>query len=176
MLRSLTQSSLAQRSLPHRSAARTMGRKAVSPWIAWVLLLAFAVALSAFMYSFMVDYTEDTTEGIKKQVYNTDECRQASLSIEDACVDTSAQILNITLQNRNYIRLDKIDFRLYVGRTPISTVETTITLNPNRKKLVSVNTSTTDTVTYVEVIPHIETHDYDIICGDKKVASEVSTC
>lgn len=159
-----------------RSSSLKHSKKASSPLIAWVLILTFAVSLSAFMYSFMVDYTESTTDDIKKTVYNTDECRQASVSIEDVCVDTASQVLNITLQNRNYIRLDKIDFRLYEGRLPIHTIATNTTLNPNRKKLVSVDTNTTDTVTYVEVLPHIETHDLDIICSERKISSSVSAC
>ncbi|HII72363.1 TPA: hypothetical protein HA265_06430, partial [Candidatus Woesearchaeota archaeon] len=89
-------------------------KKAVSPWISWVLLMAFAVVLSAFMYNFMVSYTKDSTEDMKKIVYNTDECRLVSINIESACM--TAQALNITLQNRNYIRIDEMDFRFYSGR------------------------------------------------------------
>jgi FlaG/FlaF family flagellin (archaellin) len=151
-------------------------KKASSPWIAWVLLMTFAVALSAFMYNFMIGYTKDTNENIKDIVYNTDECRQVSASIEDVCFDSTSQILNITLQNRNYIRLYKIDFRIFNGNVPIHTNNTEITLNTNRKKLISLNTGTSQTVTYVEVIPHVTKENKDIICSDKKIAERVTVC
>ncbi len=146
-------------------------KRAVSPWISWVLLIAFAIMLSAFMYDFMVGYTEDSTEDMKKTVYNTDECRLVSINIVDACMSSS--ILNITLENTNYVRLDKLDFRVYNGRIPLHTNQTEIPMNPNRNKIIELETGVT-TVTYVEVIPHIEKDNMDIICGDKKASKEVS--
>jgi FlaG/FlaF family flagellin (archaellin) len=148
-------------------------KKAVSPWISWVLLVAFAIVLSAFMYDFMVDYTESSTDDMKRTVYNTDECRLVSLNIDSACM--SSQVLNITLQNRNYIRIDKMDLRFYEGRVPLHTNQTNITMNPNRVKIIEFNTGVS-TVTRVEVIPYIIKEEMDIICADKKAESEVSTC
>jgi FlaG/FlaF family flagellin (archaellin) len=150
-----------------------LSRKAVSPWIAWVLLVAFAIMLSALMYNFMVDFTETSTEDIKKIVYNTDECRTVSISIESACF--AAQDLNITLQNRNYIRIDSMDFRYYDGRVPLDINQTNITMNPNRVKTVSIATGQSS-VTRVEVIPHIIKENTDIICADKKDSAEVTSC
>ena len=156
-----------------RTGDITKNKKAVSPWISWVLLVAFAVVLSAFMYSFMVSYTESSTEDIKKVVYNTDECRQVGLNIESACM--SSQVLNITLKNTNYIRIDKIDFRFYNGRTPLHTNLTNITMNPNRLKLFDFETGV-PAATRVEVIPHITKDNMDIICADKSAASDMSAC
>ena len=146
-------------------------KRAVSPWISWVLLVAFAIMLSAFMYDFMVSYTEDSTEDMKKTVYNTDECRLVSINIDSACMSTS--ILNITLQNKNYVRVDQLDFRVYNGRIPLHTNQTEIPMNPNRNKIIELETGVT-TVTFVEVIPHIEKDKMDIICADKKTSSAVS--
>jgi FlaG/FlaF family flagellin (archaellin) len=149
------------------------GRKAISPWISWVLLVAFAIILSALMYNFMVDYTESSTDDIKKIVYNTDECRMVSVNIDSACL--SSQVLNITLQNRNYIRIDTLDFRYYAGRVPLHTNQTNLSMNPNRVKVVSLDTGVTS-VTRVEVIPHIVKDNTDVICAEKTVQSTVSTC
>jgi hypothetical protein len=150
-----------------------MNRRAASEIMSWVLVMSIAVVISAFMFDFMTDYSDDTTKDIKKIVYNTDECRSVSLSIESACL--SSQTLNITLQNRNYIRIDKMDFRIYNGNVPLGTNETNVTLNPNRIKTVSINAGTT-TATRVEVIPRIIKENEDIICGDKKATSTISAC
>lgn len=149
------------------------GRKAVSPWISWVLLIAFAVMLSALMYNFMVDYTKSSTDDVKKVVYNTDECRLVAINIGSACL--SAQDLNITLQNRNYVRIDSIDFRYYNGRMPLYINQTNISMNPNREKAITISTGST-TVTRVEVIPHVSKEGMDIICADKKAAADVGSC
>ncbi len=149
------------------------GKKAVSEWMSWVLLVAFTVVLSVFMYHFMVDYTEDSTKDIKKVVYNTDECRTVSINIENACF--SAQALNITLQNKNYIRIDSMDFRYYNGVMPLHTNMTEISMNPNRVKLVTINTGAS-AITRVEVIPHITKENMDIICADRKVMADVVAC
>jgi len=148
-------------------------KKGVSEWMSWVLLVAFTVVLSAFMYNFMVDYTESSTRDMKKVVYNTDECRMVSLNIDSVCF--SSQVLNITLENKNYIRIDGIDFRFYNGRFPLHTNQTAIALNPNRVKLVSIDTGVS-AVTMVEIIPHVSKENMDIICSDKKVAADVATC
>jgi hypothetical protein len=136
--------------------------------------MAFAVIISVLMYQFMVDYATEQTTDIKKVVYNTDECRLVSLNINNACF--SSQVLNITLQNSNYVRIDKMDFRLYNGRIPIHTNQTEWVMNPNREKVFSLAAGTAGPVTLVEVIPYIVKEDMDIICSDKKAASEVVSC
>ncbi len=145
-------------------------KRAISPWISWVLLVAFAILLSAMMYNFMVDYTKSSTEDVKKVVYNTDECRLVSINIEYACF--SAQVLNITLQNRNYIRVDKMDIRYYDGRIPLDLNQTNISMNPNREKIIELATGQSS-ITRVDVIPHIVKEGMDIICADKKASKEV---
>jgi hypothetical protein len=125
------------------------------------------------MYNFMVYYSESKTEQVKMIVYDTDECREAGLNIESVCFASGT--LNITLQNRNYARLDGLDFRLYNGHLPIQTNVTELTLNPNRNKLVSLITGVSN-VTYVEVIPHVQKDNKDIICSERKAASEVTGC
>jgi hypothetical protein len=149
-------------------------KKAASAWISYVLLLAFVVALSAIMYKFMIDHTEKTTDDIKKAVYDTDECRLVSLNIESVCL--SSQVLNITLENTNYIRIEKLDFRLYNGVTPIHTNYTNTTLNPNRKKVVSLGIGTSSNVTLIEAIAHVTKDNMDIICSNRKVQATVTSC
>ncbi len=149
-------------------------KKGVSPYISWILLMAFVVAISAFMYSFMTDYANDTTTDIKKQVFNTDECRTISLNIVSACI--SSQTLNITLQNTGYIRIEGIDFRVYDEfNVPIHTNRTTTALNPNRIKPMELNVGVSG-VGLVEIIPVIEKENIEIICAEKKAQKSVTLC
>jgi len=149
-------------------------KRGVSPYLSWILLMAFVVAISAFMYSFMTDYTKDTTTDIKKQVYDTDECRSLSLNIKTACI--SSQTLNITLQNTGYIRIEGIDYRLYdANNIPLHTNRTNSSMNPNRIKPYSINLGVSD-VGLVEVIPVIRKDNIEIICSEKKAQKEVLAC
>ena len=148
-------------------------RNAASIWMSYVLITGFAVMLSVFMYSFMVDYPKSSTDDMKKVVYNTDECRSVSINIESACL--SAQSLNITLQNSNYVRIDGLDFRIYNGRIPHHTNQTNITMNPNRVKSVTVNIGTSS-ASRVEVIPHIQKENMDMVCSDRKAETEFKAC
>ncbi|MFH1063993.1 MAG: hypothetical protein V1729_02860 [Candidatus Woesearchaeota archaeon] len=68
-----------------------------------------------------------------------------------------------------------MDFRFYNGRIPLHTNQTNITMNPNRIKYIELDTGLT-TVTRVEIIPHVYKDNVDVICGDKKIESEVSIC
>ncbi len=152
-----------------------LGKKAISPYVSWILIMAFVVAISAFMYSFMTGYTKDTTKDIKKQVYNADECRSVSLNILSAC--HASGYLNITVQNTNYLRITGMDFRLYdKNKKPIQTNTTEIPMNPNRIKELSINTGITTTVSRVDVIPRIKKDNLEIICGEQKAQKEVTTC
>ena len=154
-------------------------KKAVGPWISWVLIMAFAVALSAVMYSFMLDYTKSSTAEVKKTLFNTDECRTVSLSIESVCQNISTQDLNIEVQNRNYRRIDYIDYRLYdVNKKPLSTNSTNISLNPNRKKTMNISGSISTQLGFVEVIPIVIREEFTIVCGEKKAGSSTiaQTC
>ncbi|MFC1723305.1 hypothetical protein ACFL0V_04150 [Nanoarchaeota archaeon] len=136
--------------------------------------MAFVVVISAFMYNFMKTYTEDTTHDVKKQVYNTDECRPVGINIQDGCV--SAQVLNITLQNTNYVRIQGMDFRFYgLNNRPVGNNRTSIVMNPNRIKEVSIDTGVTG-VAMVEVVPVVYKENIEIICSDKKAQLKVNSC
>ena len=152
----------------------TFFKKGVSAYVSWILIMAFVVVLSAFMYSFMVSYTEDTTDDVKKQVYNTDECRSVSVNIVTGCL--SSQTLNITVQNTDYIRIDGMDFRVYdLSKRPLHTNRTNITMNPNRIKQIEIDTGATN-VGFVEIIPIVYKDDLEILCSEKKAQADIVAC
>lgn len=169
----MTQKSMIQKAQRIQRDCREIGKRGASVWIAYVLLVAFVVSLSAIMFSFMTDYTRSATKDIKKTVFNTDECRSVSISVESACF--ASQVLNITVQNRNYLRIDKLDFRLYdLAKKPRALNITNVTMNPNRQKIVTVNTGLTS-LGLVEVIPIVFKQApeglFEIVCSDRKAST-----
>ena len=157
----------------HKSSTLARNKRAASVWIAYVLLVAFVVSLSAIMFSFMTDYTRSSTKNIKKTVFNTDECRSVALSIESVCF--SSQVLNITVKNRNYLRIDEVDVRLYDSKNkPLGLNITNVSLNPNREKIISINTGFSS-LGFVEVIPRVIKEDvdgpFDIVCDERRAST-----
>ena len=153
---------------------RNIGKKGVSVWLSWVLLFTFAVAISAVGFRFIIPIVEKSTIDLKKVVFNTDECRQIAISVEGACQDNSAQVLNITIRNRNYIRIDKLTFQVFgAGNQPLFTNHTTSKHGPQREKVYSIPTNTSGTITFATITPRIFREDLEIVCQDR--GSSVTT-
>lgn len=152
-----------------------LGKRGVGIYVSWILIFAFAVALSALMYKFMIDYTKSSSKDIEKVVINTDDCKSVSLSIEEACFDSGD--LRMVLKNRNYAKIDKMNFRFFdADNRPGSTNLTDIPLSPNREKTITLGTGLSD-VGFVQVIPIIFREGYEIQCESKKASStDITTC
>ena len=146
-----------------------MNKKGASVWISWILLFAFAIALSTAGFRFIVPTVEKSTVDLKKVVFNTDECRQVGLSIESACQSNSTQDLNITIRNRNSVRVDKLLIQAYdEGNKPLLSNSTTTLLGANRVKVYSVNLNTSSRVGYIVVTPTIFREDLEIVCEQRE--------
>ncbi|MFC1753051.1 hypothetical protein ACFL96_06610 [Thermoproteota archaeon] len=147
-------------------------KKAASLWLSWVLLFAFVIAISALSYRFIVPMVQDTTEDVKKVVFNTDECRQAAISLEEVCQDSTAQHLNMTIRNRNYIRIDELRFQWFdANNVPVSSSELEVKHAPNRAKKYSVDTGTSSVLGFVKVTPVLQKEGMTIICGEKAAST-----
>lgn len=153
-------------------------KKAASLWLEWILLFAFVIALSALSYAFIVPLVKDTTTSVKKVVFNTDECRQVAISIESVCQDNAAQHLNMTIRNRNYIRIDKIRFNWFgTDNAQISSLSETTKLAPNRIKRYEIDTTTGATIGFVKITPIIYKDNLEVICSEKDTsATDIPVC
>ena len=147
-------------------------KMAASLWLSWVLLFAFVIGISALSYRFIVPLVSDTTTDVKKVVFNTDECRQVGISIEEVCQDSTAQHLNMTIRNRNYISVDKLRFQWFdTDNIPINSNAQNVTHAPNRNKIYSVSTGTGDTIGVVQVTPVIIKENLEIVCSEKEAST-----
>jgi len=156
-----------------------MSKKGISQWMSFVLITAFAVVLSVFMYDWMTGYSSDVTDDIKEDSYDTDICNSVAVSIDDACFDGTGtpKLLNTNITNRHDLRVTKLLFRLYKD-TSVSDFEITeldIGVRPKLTREVSVNTTLSD-VTYVEVIPGTEKKGFDQLCSNRIATADVVPC
>jgi len=87
-----------------------MKKRGISPLIATVLLIGFAVALAAVVMTWGLDFVNKTASATDKQTKNTLICASdLSFSISD--VDPSGG--TITLDNRGQVKIKSIIFRIY---------------------------------------------------------------
>ncbi len=96
-----------------------MDKRGISPLIATVLLIGFAVALAAVVMTWGLDFVNRTADATDKQTKNTLTCASdLSFSISD--VDPLAG--SITIDNRGQVNIKSVIFRIY-GGNEVKTVD-----------------------------------------------------
>jgi hypothetical protein len=138
-----------------------MNKKAVSIWISWILIIAFTVAISTFMYSWIVGTTEQATESFK-YVYDSAECDNVAVYIE-AC--RQAQDLYINITNKMLLGVDGLIFRVHYSDFSSNTTELNVKLSPGEQKDYFIGYDNTKNITSLEAVPVIQTGNFRIICS-----------
>ena len=161
-----------------------MNKKSVSEWISYVLLTAFVVALAAFVYIWMVNYTTETTIDVKERVYNSELCDSMGVSVGACLNTTTSQSLYINVTNRGDLRITKIVVRfLQTANSSVSTlydIEFDSVIKPQDSRIFN-NTQlnlnwTANQDTKVEVVPETEKEDFLIVCNDRKGEAYFRAC
>jgi hypothetical protein len=147
------------------------GKKGVSLYLSWVLLIVLAVTLSVFVYKWVSGLAKETTSDLIRQ-YDGEDCSKVSLRIEKSCQDTQALYINIT--NNNDLGIDAVLVRLFDIYKQPSVVERNISVDPGRTEQVSVIKQ--HSVRQVEVIPVRHVDDFVIVCTKRVAKADVSVC
>jgi flagellin-like protein len=98
-----------------------MKKKGISPLIATVLLIGFAVALAAVVMTWGLDFVRETAETTKEQTQNTLVCA-SDLSFAISDVQPGPTEFSITVDNRGQIDIVSIIFRVYTD-TGVITID-----------------------------------------------------
>ena len=147
---------------------RGIGKRGLSVYISWVLVMAFVVGLSAFMFTFMRGYAETTAEQIKERALGSIECDAISLTIDSACQNT--QNLYITITNRGDIALDGMLFRTYDLYYEGQIDEKDITLKVgkyNAQEVQLIKRGDVKKIRKIEVVPIVVSDGIEITCENK---------
>ena len=143
------------------------GKKGVSLWLSWVLIVAFIVALSVFMFNWMSSFTESQKDKIVR-LTDGDECNYISLSIE-LCQNTQNLYINAT--NNQDVALDKLIFRVFDIYDDYQTKERNISIKPGEKKKIELLKY--GITTRIEIIPVIikPKDNTEITCQNRMIES-----
>ncbi|MBW2999990.1 hypothetical protein KY339_04920 [Candidatus Woesearchaeota archaeon] len=144
-------------------------KRGVHIWMSWVLILTFAVVVSAIMLSFLREYAQSTSEEVRERVINEDRCSLMSVGISEL-VEKNPTTLNMKITNTQNIRVNQLVFRLYSDRN-IYIYELNTTIRPRHFKYIDVPKN--GTIDTVEVIPVMFEDKFDIICNNKKVQANL---
>ena len=102
-------------------------KKGISPLIATVLLIGFAVALAAVVMTWGLDFIKSTADATESQTQNTLICA-SDLSFAISNVNPSGG--SVTVDNRGQVDIKSIIFRVY-GTSGVDTIDSASgTLNP----------------------------------------------
>ena len=148
------------------------GKKAIAPWVSWVLLLTFAVLLASIVSYWMKDYVTGVVNDMKTREYAKEYCDLVGIEIRDLVVK-DAQTLNMKLVNTYNLGINKVIFRLYDTNNYILINKTNVTIKPNQNKTVEIPKNAT---TYrVEAVPVIFKDGKEIICEEKMVWKNITS-
>jgi hypothetical protein len=152
---------------------RGISKRGVSIWISWVLLVAFMVSISTFMYYFMSDFTKKSIDDVKDRVIDSKVCDNVGITISICLKKTND--LSFSVKNVNYITVDKIAIDLF-----------DVFDRPQQKskefKLVSGNTKTFDLlkdgiIKEVHIVPVVYKDGKTVFCSNKQViVAPISDC
>lgn len=138
-------------------------KKAASAYIAWVLLMAFAVSLSTFVYYWMADHVESQAENIKVRA-DENLCELTAITATSFCQDDYSLIMNIT--NTRNTQVNAFVIQLFdIYDNPLE-LELNITLKPSQKEKITVLKH--GTLAQADIIPVIE-KDESIVCQSSKI-------
>ncbi|MBN2567407.1 hypothetical protein JXB02_04970 [Candidatus Woesearchaeota archaeon] len=137
-----------------------IGKRGIALWTSWVLLMAFALIISTFMYNWIFSYTSGTTEELRERAFNAEGCEDIGISIDSICQNSQTLYMNIT--NTKNIVVKQLVFRLYDLYEEPQIRRTNITLRPKATELVRIIKQ--GFVRDVEVIPVTYLDNIEIIC------------
>ena len=175
---------------PKHSNIFIRSRKAVSPLIATVLLIAFAVALGAVVMNWGRSYVEDTAAFAKEKSSTEIKCsmdiRTEILRIGEntqICytqdpTDENKGVINFTIQNSGTVRIDGMRIQA-IGNASIVSLELNDTFNPAEPKREYMNYSQKNngSIMQVRFTPLITVEDKGVWCAQSALKIEsIDSC
>jgi flagellin-like protein len=89
-----------------------MGKEGISPLIATVLLIGFAVALAAVVMTWGLDFIRDSTSSVGD---TTEEALTCATKLDFEIVDVNCGSNLVTVENNGAVNMTKLTFRVYKG-------------------------------------------------------------
>lgn len=143
-------------------------KKGVSAWLSWVLLVAMAVIIGAFVLQWTRSQTAETVEDLVEKGDILVLCQEAGLAVNGYCQDT--QTLNINVTNNNNRKVDALIVRGFDIYNNPQGGQKNISLDPEKTRNVVVVKQ--GVLKRAEIMPIIAVGKKRAICQSRKVTVE----
>lgn len=145
-----------------------MGKRGISVWISWVLLVAMSVMIGSFVLQWSKTHTTETVEDITEKGDILTFCQETGLSVIEYCQHT--QTLNINVTNNNNRKVDAILVRAFDIYSSPQHGEKNVSLEPEKTKAVEI--VKVGVLKRAEVLPVIIVGKKRVICQSREVTLE----
>lgn len=145
-----------------------MGKKGVSAWLSWVLLVALAVIIGTFVLQWTKSQATETVEDMVEQGDILTLCQEAGLAVNGYCQNT--QTLNMNVTNNNNRKVDALIVRGFDIYNNPQGGQKNISLDPEKAKSVVVVKQ--GVLKRAEIMPIITVGKKRVICQSRKVVVE----
>ncbi len=145
-----------------------MGKKGVSAWLSWVLLVALAVIIGTFVLQWTKSQATETVEDMVEQGDILTLCQEAGLAVNGYCQNT--QTLNMNVTNNNNRKVDALIVRGFDIYNNPQGGQKNISLDPEKAKSVVVVKQ--GVLKRAEIMPIIAVGKKRVICQSRKVVVE----
>ena len=146
---------------------RKLGKKGVEAYVSWILLTAFAVAISVFMYSWINSQVETSVDNIEQRS-DLSMCDDIGLNIKNMCQNT--QTLNTNITNVKLLAVSQLNFRFFDLYDNVDQRQVNITIRPGDTQFIEVIKQ--GTLKQVEIIPVIKQDNKIITCTKSMLSAE----
>ena len=142
-------------------------KRGISVLIAWILLILLTVSIGAAVYSWIRDYSKQTTESISQ---NNDEanCESAALSIVDICQTPS--FVYVDLRNQKNLKIEGISVDLITLYDKVIDFRLNKTLMVGRTERFEIPKQ--GTIKRVKITPFIKVNNNFVCCVGSSTSTE----
>jgi len=128
-----------------------MMKKGLSPFIATVLLIAFAIGVAAIFSGWMSSFTKETTEEVQARSEKRVTCSYGGIALED--LEYNKTIANFTgkVENTDLIALGNIDFEIFYDDDTRGKLDLNMSLESGEKNTFNQNVIKMNTTTYNKI-------------------------
>ena len=144
------------------------GRKGISVWISWVLLVAFSVLIGSIVLNFTRSHTTATVDDITEKGEILTLCQETGVAVNSFCQKT--QTLNMNVTNNNNRKVEALMVRGFDIYGNPHGGERNASLEPEKTKSISVVKQ--GVLKRAEVMPMIIVGKKRVVCQSRKITLE----
>jgi flagellin-like protein len=107
--------------------------KGVSPLVASVLLIAFAIAVAGLYSGWITSFTKVTTEQVQEQSEKKVTCSYGGIALDNIKYNKTTGNISGTIENTDLITLGNIDFEIFYANASREKLDLNMVLEPGER-------------------------------------------